>query len=274
MRVHREEAGPRQGPGEGAREHHFGVGHKRIRAWDVPSRASEQGDATDEPTFVLVHGLGVSSYLFGEVTDRLRSLGRVVVFDLPGFGGVPHPRDPMSIAEFAALIPPSMTTLGVENPVLVGHSMGAQVVVEVARTHPDLRGAMVLVAPVVRGDQRTLPRVLVQFARSSRHERFVAALASVRGYLSAGLRWPLEILPSMLRYPIEQRIAGLGGRLMIVRGEFDHLCTPGFAEGLLRSSGAQGGVIVAADAAHQVVVNNADEVVSAAVVASGRGPLP
>ena len=223
---------------------------------------------------MLVHGLGVSSYLFGEVTDRLRSLGRVVVFDLPGFGGVPHPRDPMSIAEFAALIPPSMTTLGVEHPVLVGHSMGAQVVVEVARTHPELRGAMVLVAPVVRTDQRSLPTVIAQFARSSRHERFVAALASVRGYLSAGLRWPLEILPAMLRYPIEQRIAGLGGRLVIVRGEFDRLSTSGFAEALLAASGAEGGVMVAEGAAHQVVVNNANEVVAAAIAAAGRGPLP
>jgi len=152
--------------------------------------------------------------------------------------------------------------------------MGSQVVVELARREPHLRGRMVLVAPVVHVDQRRLSKVLTGFARSAVHERFGAALVSVRGYLSAGLRWPLELLPAMVRYPIEDRIADLGGRLVIVRGEHDRLCPPQWAERLLNRSGAEGSIIVAEGAAHQVVVDNADEVVAAAVAASGRGPLP
>lgn len=260
---------PRHEPAFGAVEHRFGRGHKRVRAWDVLGHPG-----TDDLTFVLVHGLGVSSSLFRAVVDRLRHFGRVVVFDLPGFGGVPHPRDPMDITEFARAIAPGLADLRVTDPVLVGHSMGAQVVVELARREPDLRGRMVLVAPVVCAGQRRLPQVLAGFVRSSVHERFGAALVSVRGYLSAGLRWPLELLPAMVRYPIEDRIADLGGRLVIVRGEFDRLCPPEWAERLLNRSGAQGGIVVADGAAHQVVVDNADEVVAAAIAAAGRGPLP
>ena len=134
----------RHEPAFGAVEHRYGRGHKRVRAWDV------SGDpGTDDLTFVLVHGLGVSSDLFRPVVDRLRHLGRVVVFDLPGFGGVPHPRDPMDIPAFARAIAPGLDRLGVTEPVLVGHSMGSQVVVELARREPHLRGRMVLVAPVV-----------------------------------------------------------------------------------------------------------------------------
>ena len=259
----------RHEPAFGAVEHRFGRGHKRVRAWDV------SGDpGTDDLTFVLVHGLGVSSDLFRPVVDRLRHLGRVVVFDLPGFGGVPHPRDPMDIPAFARAIAPGLDRLGVTEPVLVGHSMGSQVVVELARREPHLRGRMVLVAPVVHVDQRRLSKVLTGFARSAVHERFGAALVSVRGYLSAGLRWPLELLPAMVRYPIEDRIADLGGRLVIVRGEHDLLCPPPWAERLLNRSGAEGSIIVAEGAAHQVVVDNADEVVAAAIAVSGRGPLP
>lgn len=265
--------GRRHEPAVGAVEHRFGRGHKRVRAWDVATDATPDDDP-DALTFVLVHGLGVSSDLFRTVVDRLRHVGRVVVFDLPGFGGVPHPRDPMSIADFANAIAPGLAELGVGRPVLVGHSMGAQVVVELARREPDLGGRMVLVAPVVCVGQRTLPRVLRGFVGSSVHERFGSALVSVRGYLSAGLRWPLELLPDMIRYPIEERIVGLGGRLVIVRGEHDALCPPSWAEELLRRSGAAGGIIRASGAAHQVVVDNADEVVVAAVAAAGRGPLP
>jgi len=263
----------RHEPAFGAIEHRYGQGHKRVRAWSVSTDATP-GDDADALTFVLVHGLGVSSDLFRPVVDRLRHLGRVVVFDLPGFGGVPHPRDPMSIAEFAKTIIPGLDELGVTAPVLVGHSMGAQVVVEIARRDPGRRGRMVLVAPVVYVEQRTLRGVLLGFVRSSVHERFGSALVSVRGYLSAGLRWPLELLPAMVRYRIEDRIADLGGRLVIVRGEHDRLCPPQWAERLLRRSGAEGGIIVARGAAHQVVVDNADEVVAAVVAAAGRAPLP
>ena len=265
-------------PSVDAREHRFGRGHKRVRAWDVA------GDAADL-TFVLVHGLGVSSDLFRAVTTRLRALGRVLVYDLPGFGGVPHPRDPMSIAEFASAIEGSLAELGVESPVLVGHSMGAQVAVELAarsaarsaargEARSDSRSGLVLVAPVVCRDQRTLWSVLRHFAASSVHERFGAALVSVRGYLSAGVRWPLELLPAMIHYRIEDRLAGLGGRLVIVRGEHDALCPPDWAEFLLSVSGAEGGIIVAEGAAHQVVVDNPDEVVSAAIAVAGRALLP
>ncbi len=262
---------PRHELAFGAVEQRFGGGHKRVRAWDV---VADRVVGTDAPTFVLVHGLGLSSRLFRPTVDRLRHHGRVVVFDLPGFGGVPHPSDPMTIEEFARAIVPALEDLAVRRPVLVGHSMGAQVVVELVRREPSLGGRLVLIAPVVCAHQRSLPQVLLGFVRSAAHERFGAALASVRGYVAGGLRWPLEILPAMVTYPIEERIRGVGGRLVIVRGEHDRLCPAGWADDLLARSGADGGVIVAEGAAHQVVVDDADLVVSAAIAAAGRGPLP
>ncbi len=267
----------RRDPAFDASEHVFGRRHKRVRAWDVPGivdTGDDPGSEDGPPVFVLVHGLGVSSDLFRAVTDRLRHLGRVVVFDLPGFGGVPHPRDPLSIPEFARGIDAALQELGVVRPVLVGHSMGAQVVVELARLNPAWRGRMVLVGPVLHVRQRTLPSAGAAFVRSAVHERPGSALVSVRGYLTAGLRWPLELLPSMLRYKIEDRIADLGGRLVIVHGEHDRLCPAAWAERLLNRSGAEGSVVMVEGAAHQVVVDHADVVAVAAVAAAGRAPLP
>lgn len=243
----------------GAEERRFGRGHKKIRAWDVPTYA-----AGDDPVFALVHGLGVSSGYFAAVTERLRETGRVVVFDLPGFGGVPHPRDPLSIEEFARGVELGLDELGIEDAVLVGHSMGAQVVIEVARSASPRGRRLVLIGPVVRDDQRSLRRVVPAFARSAVHERFGAAMASVRGYLRAGVRWSVEVMPAMVSYPIEERIAGLGGRIAIVHGAQDRLCHGDWPDRLLEASGAEGRVILVPDAAHQVVVDNADEVVEAA----------
>lgn len=242
-----------------ATERRFGRGHKRIRVWDVPTRT-----AGDDPVFALVHGLGVSSGYFSEVTERLREIGRVLVFDLPGFGGVPHPKDPLSIEEFARGIELSLDELGIDDAVLVGHSMGAQVVVEVARSASRRGRRLVLVGPVVQDDQRSLRQVVPAFARSAVHERPGAAMASVRGYLTSGVRWSVEVLPGMVNYPIERRIAGLGGRIAIVHGELDRLCQGDWPQRLLDASDAEGRIIAVPDAAHQVVVDHADEVVEAA----------
>lgn len=248
-------------------ERRFGRGGNRIRVWDIPftPQPDEDGredassdDGTGEvPVFVLVHGWGVSSRLFLRVAARLRQHGRVLVFDLPGFNDVPHPDDAMGISAFAAAAARVLDELEVEQPVLVGHSMGAQVVVGMAHREPRLGGRMVLVSPVVPLDLRTPVTAARAFLRSSMHERFGAALWSVAGYFKSGLRWPLQILPSLLSYPIENEIEGLGGRLVIVRGEHDLLCPQDWADGLLKRSGAVGQVVVIDGAAHQVVVDDA-----------------
>ena len=45
-----------------------------------------------ERTFVLVPGIGLSSNYFERLAAQLNEYGPVHALDLPGFGGVPHPR--------------------------------------------------------------------------------------------------------------------------------------------------------------------------------------
>lgn len=210
---------------------------------------------------VLVHGLGVSAALYTHVAAQLRHHARVVALDLPGFAGLPDPGDPMTIAQFARAADRALDHLGVSDPVLVGHSMGAQVVVEMVRRRPELSDRLVLIGPVVWPEQSTFGAVARAFLRSSVHERPGAALVSVKDYVFGGLRWPLETLPAMLSYPIAERLAGFAGRLEIIRGEGDRLCPPQWADELVAATKGSGTVHVARGAAHQVVVDNADEVV-------------
>ena len=58
--------------------------------------------------------------------------------DLSGFGWVPHPKSGrMTISEYADLVGTVIDELGLDDPVLVGHSMGTQVVVDLASRYPD-----------------------------------------------------------------------------------------------------------------------------------------
>ena len=158
----------------------------------------------------------------------------------------------------------------VKDPVLIGHSMGAQVVVEAAHRDPGLCRAVVLIGPVVNARERHARDVLRRFLESARHERPRAALASVRGYLRSAPRWWLEVFPSLLAYPVEERIASLRGELAILRGSNDVLCPP---EWVAELAAAASGCRVRTDdipgAAHQVVVSHAPQVAAVARAVAG-----
>ena len=111
------------------------------------------------PPVVLIHGNAVSLADFeaSGLTDQLARNHRVIAFDRPGFGHSTRPRDrfwtPTAQAEVlhAALGP-----LGVERPVVVGHSMGTLVALAMALDHPaDVRSLVLLGGyyyPTVRVD--------------------------------------------------------------------------------------------------------------------------
>src|SRR5688500_1937786 len=84
------------------------------------------------PSFILLHGIGMGRHYWGALTDTLGQHGRVYALDLPGFGDAPEPETPLDMRQSGDLIAELVTSLDNANPVLVGHSMGAQVAVEAA----------------------------------------------------------------------------------------------------------------------------------------------
>jgi pimeloyl-ACP methyl ester carboxylesterase len=104
---------------------------------------------------VLVHGFGGSTYSWRFTRATLAAAGyRVIALDLRGFGLSAKSWDgDHSHAAQATLVLAVMDALGVERAVLVGHSMGGNVVAHVALAAPDRVTALVLVdAAVVSPD--------------------------------------------------------------------------------------------------------------------------
>ena len=73
-----------------------------------------------------------------------------VALDLPGFGATPPPPEAWGSADYAAALVPVLAEL--ERPaVVVGHSFGGRVAVQLAAAHPDLVKALVLTGvPLMR----------------------------------------------------------------------------------------------------------------------------
>jgi pimeloyl-ACP methyl ester carboxylesterase len=106
---------------------------------------------------VLIHGAMVDArdWLVGPVR-ALEGLGRLLVVDRPGHGGSRRPRFEADPHLQAAQIRAGLRELGVERPVLVGHSLGAAVALAYAADFPAEVAGLALVAPIAFPEVRPL----------------------------------------------------------------------------------------------------------------------
>jgi pimeloyl-ACP methyl ester carboxylesterase len=102
------------------------------------------------PAIVMVHGLGGQSgnFAYG-VVERLAGEFRVIVMDRPGSGySTRESDDSARLKAQSAFVAELIGKLGLERPLLVGHSLGGAVALGVALDFPGAAGGLALVAPL------------------------------------------------------------------------------------------------------------------------------
>lgn len=98
---------------------------------------------------VLIHGNAVTGddWNTSGVAERLLANHRVIIFDRPGFGYSERPRGHLwTAAQQAELLHKALRQLGVERPVVVGHSWGTIVALALAQNHQADVAGLVLVS--------------------------------------------------------------------------------------------------------------------------------
>ena len=100
-----------------------------------------------ERTIVLIHGLGSYMPVWKNNAPELATDYRVIAIDLPGYGKSDKPEASYSMKYFARQIHALLGELGVQDPVLVGHSMGGQIAMTYALLYPEEYGGLVLTSP-------------------------------------------------------------------------------------------------------------------------------
>ena len=100
------------------------------------------------PPVVLLHGNVVTAEDFqtSGVLDLLATQHRVIAFDRPGFGYSDRPHgSAWSARAQADLLSGALVVLGINRPIVLGHSWGAAVALALALNHPDdVRGLVLL----------------------------------------------------------------------------------------------------------------------------------
>lgn len=150
-------------------------------------------DPTSSPTVLLLHGSGGSSHSWAALAPRLAGEGlALLVPDLPGHAFTSRPPDEeLTLDGLARAVARLLDSLDREVHLVVGHSAGAAVALEVAR-RADPAPPVVGVCPsLVEGREShsgPLHRLLAPAFRSGFAARFAAGLVRRTGSLDALLR--------------------------------------------------------------------------------------
>jgi pimeloyl-ACP methyl ester carboxylesterase len=107
------------------------------------------------PAIVLIHGLGGQMRNFARsMVDDLAKDYRVVLVDRPGSGfSVRAAGASVNLRAQAATMAEFIGKLGLEKPLLVGHSLGGALSLAIALHHPEVVGGLALVAPLTQAQQ-------------------------------------------------------------------------------------------------------------------------
>ncbi|MBO1768668.1 alpha/beta fold hydrolase [Agrococcus sp. TF02-05] len=195
----------------------------RVDVGDLAFRLTADAWAPDRtlPTVVLVHGIGVSRRYFARLHGVLAARARVVSVDLPGFGGMPKPDRDVDVPTMARALGEALDSLGTGPIVLVGHSMGAQWVVELALQRPELVSLVVAIGPVADHRHRTPTAQARALLVDGLREPPSGNAVILSDYVRAGPAWYLVQLRHMIGYPLERAVERLEVPLLVVRGERD-----------------------------------------------------
>lgn len=187
---------------------------------------------TGEPVYVLLHGIGMGRGVFGDLTAHLDDAAQVVAVDLPGYGEAPEPRRVLTMARTADLVAAYLRAHVDAPAVIIGHSMGAQVALEIAARHPQTVRALVLVGPTVDPAARSAPQQIARLLRDIAVESPRVIALGAREYLRAGPNLRTKFR-AMLTHRPEDVLPDVTAPTLVLRGEKDVVTSRAWCESIV-----------------------------------------
>lgn len=145
-------------------------------------------DQGSGPAVVMIHGLGAQAGNFAHgLMGALASTHRCIAIDRPGMGWSERRADtPANPRAQAAQIVAALDLMGIERPLVVGHSLGGAIALCLALDHPDRIRGLALLAPLTLGGDAPSPAFKALAIKSDLWRRIVSwTLATPMGMRSA-----------------------------------------------------------------------------------------
>lgn len=204
-------------------------------------------DCGEGSPVVLIHGNAVSGddWNTSEVAELLSQSHRVIIFDRPGFGYSERPRGYLwTAAQQAELLHKALRQLGVDRPVVVGHSWGTIVALAFAERHETETAGLVLLSGYYFWTLRPDALLVLAGALPGLGDLLRYTVSPPLGWLQMPLlkwamfsparvpaRFQAEYSPAMALRPSQIRATSMDGALMIpgalaLRKGYENLTLP------------------------------------------------
>ena len=171
----------------------FVVGIGQALAQEAPARAAFTSDRLSVevvgagPDVILIPGFASSREVWRVEAERLKATHRVHLVQLAGFAGEPwvHGDGPF-VQPMADELARYVREAGLEQPAVIGHSMGGMTGVLLAQQHPDLIGRVMSVDSLPFFSALYGPQVTVESARPFAAQAAAGMLAADEAGFRAG----------------------------------------------------------------------------------------
>jgi pimeloyl-ACP methyl ester carboxylesterase len=143
---------------------------------DVPGARLHVREAGSGPAILMIHGLaGQMGHFNYGLVDQLSADHRVVIVDRPGAGFSTRTGGAgATLSAQATAMSALISTLQLERPLVVGHSLGGALALTLALEHPAQVGALALIAPLTHVQQAVPPVFKALTIRSAPMRKLVA----------------------------------------------------------------------------------------------------
>lgn len=207
---------------------------------------------------VLVHGLAVSSRYMIPLANELAADHPVFVPDLPAFGRSQRPPQTPTVENLAGYLGEWMRLHGIGRAVLVGNSMGCQIMVEFARRYRDMVVAGVMLGPTMDPSGSFVGQAIRLLADQFFEPLSLIALQAFE-YVNTGPVITARVYMNAYRHPMRARLAAFDAPALVLRGERDTIVSREWAEEVARRL-PQGRLEEIAGAGHAINYNSAKQV--------------
>ena len=127
----------------------------RLHYLDIDGPDLESAGADPAPALVLIPGIVNPAITWEFVARHLAVFRRVIVIDNRGRGlSAGGPDLDYTLDDYATDAAGLIEALGLDNPIILGHSMGGRIAIKLAAMRPDLVGSLIVADPPLSGPGR------------------------------------------------------------------------------------------------------------------------
>jgi pimeloyl-ACP methyl ester carboxylesterase len=172
-------------------------------------------------TIVMVHGIGVSEKYFRPLAEVLSVNYNCILLNLPGYGETKRPDKVLKLEEQAGLLAKLFEQESIVSPIVIGHSMGCQIVSRLAASHSYDIKKLILLSPTVNARERSSMLQSFRLLQDSFKEPLKMTLMIIQDYFKFGMLRYLVTQRYMIKDDIEASLALCTVPVLLVRGEID-----------------------------------------------------